>query len=672
MRLSLSLIETTIVVKGSDTLVDPQSVGSVNQIGSETIDDRVTSLPGRSLQDLVNSQPGWLYEGNGVLHPRGSEYQTQFVLDGIPLTDNRSPGYGPEIEADSLQSMSVYTAGIPAEYGRKMGGVVEVNTARDARKGFHGQLVLSGRSFDTAGGYSMLQYLQGKNTFAVTAAGAMTDRYLSPPVPDNYINNGTTGDFSGLYERDFTPSDRLSLMFRHELARFDIPNEYVQQSAGQRQEGNIFENMGMLSYQHLFSPNTAGNLGGMIRDNSNSLSSNLLSTPVIAFQSNHFTEAYFKGSISIHRGKQEWKVGAESDNIFLNEHLADVITDPSQFDPGTPVSFSFASNRPDLEQSAFVQDLVRLGTWTVSAGIRWDHYQLVVNQNAISPQLGVSRYFAKQELLIHASYDRVFQTPSFENILLASSPDVVVLNPQILRLPVEPSHGNYYEVGMTKGFSGRLRLDANYYRRYVNNFADDNLLLNTPVAFPIAFRKANIYGAESKMTIPNWGRFSGFVSYSYMVGSAYFPVTGGLFLGQDATNALTQLGGRFWVSQDQRNTVRARFRYQFKPSLWGAVGADYGSGLPVDFDGTYEQALAEYGQQVIDRVNFERGRIKPNFSLNATVSAEIWKRDNVAMRVQLDATNLTDRFNLINFAGLFSGNSIAPPRGYAVRLKVDF
>jgi len=672
VRLSLSLIETTIVVKGSDTLVDPQSVGSVNQIGSETIDDRVTSLPGRSLQDLVNSQPGWLYEGNGVLHPRGSEYQTQFVLDGIPLTDNRSPGYGPEIEADSLQSMSVYTAGIPAEYGRKMGGVVEVNTARDARKGFHGQLVLSGRSFDTAGGYSMLQYLQGKNTFAVTAAGAMTDRYLSPPVPDNYINNGTTGDFSGLYERDFTPSDRLSLMFRHELARFDIPNEYVQQSAGQRQEGNIFENMGMLSYQHLFSPNTAGNLGGMIRDNSNSLSSNLLSTPVIAFQSNHFTEAYFKGSISIHRGKQEWKVGAESDNIFLNEHLADVITDPSQFDPGTPVSFSFASNRPDLEQSAFVQDLVRLGTWTVSAGIRWDHYQLVVNQNAISPQLGVSRYFAKQELLIHASYDRVFQTPSFENILLASSPDVVVLNPQILRLPVEPSHGNYYEVGMTKGFSGRLRLDANYYRRYVNNFADDNLLLNTPVAFPIAFRKANIYGAESKMTIPNWGRFSGFVSYSYMVGSAYFPVTGGLFLGQDATNALTQLGGRFWVSQDQRNTVRARFRYQFKPSLWGAVGADYGSGLPVDFDGTYEQALAEYGQQVIDRVNFERGRIKPNFSLNATVSAEIWKRDNVAMRVQLDATNLTDRFNLINFAGLFSGNSIAPPRGYAVRLKVDF
>jgi hypothetical protein len=266
VRLSFVPLSTTIEVevKDGDTLIDPHQVGTVNHINAATIADRVTSSPGRSVQDLVDSQPGWLYEGNAVLHPRGSEYQTQFVLDGIPLTDNRSSGYGPEIEADNLQSMSVYTAGIPAEYGRKMGGVVEVNTARDTRQGLHGEVVLSGGSFDTAGGYSMLQYLQGKNTFGVTAAGAMTARYLNPPVPDNYTNNGTTGDFSGFYERDITPSDRLSLMFRHELARFDIPNEFVQQAAGQRQEASIFENMGMFSYQHLFSPNTVGNFGGMI------------------------------------------------------------------------------------------------------------------------------------------------------------------------------------------------------------------------------------------------------------------------------------------------------------------------------------------------------------------------------------------------------------------------
>ena len=672
VKLRLVPLETTVKVTANDTLIDPHSIGAVNQVGSETIADRVTSLPGRSLQDLVNSQPGWLYEGNAVLHPRGSEYQTQFVLDGIPLTDNRSPGYGPEIEADSVQSMSVYTAGIPAEYGRKMGGVIEVNSARDTRAGFHGQFILSGGSFDSAGGYALLQYLSGKNTFGVSANGAMTDRYLSPPVVQNYTNNGTTGDFAGNYERDFTPSDRLSLMYRHELTRFDIPNEQVQQAAGQRQDGDNYENIGLFSYQHIFSSNIVGSFGGMVRDNSSGLSSNLLSTPIIAFQRNRFTEAYFKGTVSIHRGNQEWKIGAESDNIFLHEHFADVITDPSQFDPGTPTHFSFLGNRPDLEQSAFVQDLIRLGKWTVSAGIRWDHYQLIVNQNAVSPRLGISRYFAKGDVLVHAAYDRVFQTPSFENILLSSSPSVVVLNPNVLRLPVEPSHGNYYELGVTKGFLGKVSLDVNSYFRDVNNFADDDLLLNTPVGFPIAFRKARIYGAEGKVNMPQWGRFSGFVSYSYMVGSAYFPVTGGLFLGQEATNALTDLSGRFWVSQDQRNTVRTRFRYQISPRFWAALGADYGSGLPVDFDGTYEQALAEYGQQVVDRVNLERGRVRPSLSVDASLGAYLWQKDNVAVRIQFDTQNLNNRLNLIDFAGLFSGNAIAPPRSFAIRLRTDF
>ena len=33
----------------------------------------------------------------------------------------------------------------------------------------------------------------------------MTSYYLSPPVPENFTNTGTTGDFAGSYERDFTP-----------------------------------------------------------------------------------------------------------------------------------------------------------------------------------------------------------------------------------------------------------------------------------------------------------------------------------------------------------------------------------------------------------------------------------------------------------------------------------
>jgi outer membrane cobalamin receptor len=671
-KLSIAAANTSVLVNDADTLIDPHRTGDINRIGSEMIQDRVASLPGRSLQDLVNSQPGWLYEGNAVLHPRGSEYQTQLVVDGIPLMDNRSPSFGPEIEADDVQSMSIYTANFPAEYGRKMGGVVEVNTARDSREGVHGQVVLSGGSFDTAGAFALAQYLWGKNTLAASASGDMTDRYLSPVVPQNFTNQATTGDFALSYERDLTDRDRISLSLRHELSRFQIPNEQVQQAAGQLQNADNFETMGTASYQHIFSSNVVADLRGMVRDNSNNLFSNPLSTPVIAFQHNYFREGYFKGSVSIHHGRHEWKAGVESDATFLHERFNDVITDFSQFDPDTPPTFAFVGSKADLEQSAFVQDQIRLGKWTVSAGLRWDHYQLLVNQNAVTPRLGVSRYFHSADLVLHASYDRVFQTPDFENILLSSSPEVVSLNPQVLRLPVKPSHGNYYEVGFTKGLFQKVRLDINGFDRSVNSFADDDQFLDTAVSFPIAFRKANIYGAEGKLDIPHWGRLSGFVSYSYMVGAAYLPVTGGLFLGDQAGTGLSQTHGRLWVTQDQRNTVRARFRYQLVERVWLALGGEYGSGLPVAFDGTEQQALALYGQAIVNRVNFALGRVRPSLSVDASAGADLWKKDKRSMRLQADIQNLNNRLNVIDFAGLFSGNSIAPQRSYALRLTTNF
>ena len=672
IELQLAPVSTVVQVRNSDTLIDPHRPSSVMHIGSRQIQDRVSSLPGRSIQDLVNTQPGWLYEGNAVLHPRGSEYQTQFVIDGIPLTDNRSPSFGPEIEADDVSSMGIYTAGIPAEYGRKMGGVVEINTRRQTKPGVHGQLILSGGSYNTADSFGQIQDVWGKNTLGASASGSMTSFYLNPVVPENFTNNGTTGDFSLRYERDFTESDRVTLSVRHALSRFQVPNELVQQQAGQAQDGNNFETMGVVTYQHIFSPNLLGNWDGMIRDNATNLNSNQLSTPVIAFQHNDFREGYFKGALTFHHANQEWKAGIEADTKFLHEDFSDIITDPTQFDPGTPPTFAFAQSRPELEQAAFVEDLIRLGRWTVSAGLRWDHYQLLLNRNAFSPRLSVGRYLPALDTVLHFSYDRVFQTPSFENLLLSSSSSVISLNPNVLRLPIQPSNGNYYEGGFTKAFAGRLRLEGNFYRRDFDNFADDDHLLNTGVSYPIAFKSAIIYGAEGKLQLVRLGNLSGFVSYSYMVGNSWFPVTGGLFLGENVTNAMTQLSGHFPVTQDQRNTVRTRFQYQAMRRLWLAGGLDYGSGLPFDFSGTYQQALAEYGPEVISRLNFDRGRVHPQLTVNASLGMDVYKSDKFNLRFQADGTNLNNVLDVIDFGGLFSGNAIGPARSFGLRLSAGF
>lgn len=670
VTLSVASMNTSVVVRDTETLIDPYRTGTINRIGSDTLEHRPTSLPGRSVIDLVNSEPGWLVEANGVLHPRGSEYQTQYILDGVPLTDNRSPVFSPEIDADDVQSMTILTGNFPAEYGRKLGGIVEVVTAKDVRKGFHGKAVASGGSFSTAEGYVLTQYAWGKNMLRFSAEGARTDRYLDPPVLGNFTNKATTDSFGAHYERDLTDKDRLGLILTHEQSKFLVPNEQVQEAAGQRQDRDNSETMGIFSYQHVFSPNVLGDLRLMARDVSAALWSNPFATPLIAGENRGFREGYLKGGVAVHHGAHEWKAGVEADFASVREKFNYRITDPAQFNPLTPPLFSFFGRAQDREQSAFVQDLVRLGKWTLSAGIRWDHYQLLVNQNGVSPRLGIAWYWSRADLVVHASYDRAFQTPAFENLLLSSSPDVTALNPNVLRLPVRPSYGNFYEVGLTKGFLGKLKLDANYFRRDFDNFADDDLLLNTGVSFPITFRKANIYGAEGKLETPRWSGLSGFLSYSYMVGFGYSPVTGGLFLGDDAINAL--IPGRFPVSQDQRNTVRTRFRYQLAPRVWVAAGAWYGSGLPLEFDGTPQTVVEQYGQQILDRVNLSRGRVRSSFSVDASVGADLWRKDTVVLNLQADVQNLSNRLNVINFAGLFSGTALAPPRSLAVRFETDF
>ncbi len=671
VTLSVAPIETVVKVTDSETLIDPHRTGSENRIGAEALQDRVTSLPGRSLLDLVNDQPGWLLEANGILHPRGSEYQTQYVVDGIPLTENRSPAFSPEMEADDVQSMNVLTAGYPAEYGRKLGGVVEVNTLRDPRQGFHGKAVASAGSFDTGAGDLYAQYGWGGNTLSLSGSAERTDRYLDPPVEQNYTNAGTNGGFAAQFERDFTSGDRFGLSVRQGQSRFEVPNEFVQQEAGQRQDRTTGETAGQLWYQHTFSSNIIGDFRTMARDLSADLWSNTLATPIYAAQHRGLREAYFKATLSGHHGKHEWKAGVDADFGTVREAFADLITDPTQFDPGTPGSFNFLGRAQDREQSAFAQDLIRLGNWTISAGLRWDHYHLLVDQNAVSPRLGVAWYWRAADLVFRASYDRVFETPAFENLLLASSSAVDSLSDSVLRLPVQPSHGNFYEVGFAKGFWKKLRLDANYYLRSVDNFADDDVLLNTGVSFPIAFRKADVHGVEVKLEIPRWGPLSGYVSYSNMLGIGYFPVSGGLFLGDEAAGALTAVNS-FPISQDQRNTVRSRFRYQVAPQLWFALGGAYGSGLPVEFNGTYQDALAQYGARIVNQVNFGRGRVRPSFSLNASVGAVLWKNERESLSVQADVQNFTNRLNVINFAGLFSGTALAEPRSEAIRIQAEF
>jgi len=93
---------------------------------------------------------------------------------------------------------------------------------------------------------------------------------------------------------------------------------------------------------------------------------------------------------------------------------------------------------------------------------------------------------------------------------------------------------------------------------------------------------------------------------------------------------------------------------------------------PFAYNGDETTALEEYGQQVIDRINFARGRILPLLAVNASLDADIYKSERLTTRLQADADNLNNRLNIIGFGGLFSGNAIAPGRSFALRRTTSF
>jgi outer membrane receptor protein involved in Fe transport len=94
--------------------------------------------------------------------------------------------------------------------------------------------------------------------------------------------------------------------------------------------------------------------------------------------------------------------------------------------------------------------------------------------------------------------------------------------------------------------------------------------------------------------------------------------------------------------------------------------------LPVEFAGDPAQALQQYGPRIISQVDFQAGRVRPSASLDAACSMILLKTERQQLRLQANVVNLTDRLNLTNFAGLFSGTAVAPPRSLGVRLQFDF
>jgi hypothetical protein len=107
--------------------------------------------------------------------------------------------------------------------------------------------------------------------------------------------------------------------------------------------------------------------------------------------------------------------------------------------------------------------------------------------------------------------------------------------------------------------------------------------------------------------------------------------------------------------------------------VWLAVSGEYGSGLPADIAGAdLNFLLAQYGVAILDRVNLERERVRPNFSLDAATGVEFYRKEQRSASLLVQAANLSNRVNVINFESLFSGTAVGQPRSVSAGLRLTF
>jgi hypothetical protein len=71
-------------------------------------------------------------------------------------------------------------------------------------------------------------------------------------------------------------------------------------------------------------------------------------------------------------------------------------------------------------------------------------------------------------------------------------------------------------------------------------------------------------------------------------------------------------------------------------------------------------------------VNLIHGRVSPSLSIDASIGWQFMDTERLKMSLQADGEDLNNRLNVIDFAGLFSGNAIAPQRSYSLQLRSKF
>ncbi|MDQ6664258.1 MAG: TonB-dependent receptor, partial [Acidobacteriota bacterium] len=699
-----------------------ESVASTHtDLDSAVLSKLPLSNTGSGISDAITlATPGVVADSNGFFHPLGDHAETGFSFDNQPVTDQQSKQFSTQMPVNAIASMEVIAGAPPAEFGDKGSLVVNAMTksALGQPKPF-GSLSANYGSFGTYG--ENFTYGIGGPKFGnfFVANSERSGRYLDSPEFSPLHDRGNNETIFNRSDYQPTGYDTLHLNLFFSRAHFETPNTYDQQTAGQDQRQRILSYNIAPGYVHVFGATTSLTLNPFFRQDQvlYSPSGHAFSDlPATVGQSRRLSNLGVKADVSYVHGMHNAKAGVQATHTFLTENFNFGITDPAFIDPvQQPGLIPFDLARPggrqfnfhghtDVKQEAFyAQDNITLGGFSIQAGVRADIYRGLSAASGIQPRTGISYLYKPTATVLRLSYSRFFETPYNENLILSSATGMGGLASNTFgafgSTALKPGRRNQYNAGFEQGIGKHIVVDGGYFWKYTYNAFDFDNLFNSPIAFPIEWRKSKIDGLSLRVNLAEVKGFSAFTVLGHTRARFFGPEIGGLIFNSPLNNTV------FRIDHDQALQQTTHLRYQYKKTgPWAAFTWRYDSGgvtgrvpdiatalntltgdeqasIRFHCGGTYASVgnpiracggsaaanLLRIPKAGTENDDTNPARIAPRNLFDIGLGDDnLFHTERPRFTLQFTATNITNRVALYNFLSTFSGTHFVTPRSYSV------
>src|ERR1700691_6077418 len=202
--------------------IDEQAVEALPQGKNTPLDKVLLQIPGVSYDSAIS---------NPDFHVRNEYANVQYRINGIQLPDGIS-ALGPILETGFIGNLNLLDGALPAQYGLRAAGVVDITTKTEFDPG--GNLDLYGGSWGTVAPSIDYGGGAGQTQYFLTGRYLQSEQGLENAMPtENPIHDRTTqGKFFGYGSTLFGDSSRLTYMTGGFVGHFQIPDVVGEEPLG--------------------------------------------------------------------------------------------------------------------------------------------------------------------------------------------------------------------------------------------------------------------------------------------------------------------------------------------------------------------------------------------------------------------------------------------------------